>query len=153
MVALLEPYREYGITILRVMLGFTFLMHGYLGAFILTPAGLTAFNVSNGIPVPVMTAWFVIFGHFLGGAALLLGAYTRLGALVNILIIGGAIWFVHLKQGFFMKGITLDSAKRSVVAGGYEYTLVLLVASVSVLLLGSGPLALNRGLKRASLSR
>jgi putative oxidoreductase len=152
MMALLEPRREYGITILRVMLGITFLMHGYLGAFILTPAGLTAFNVSNGIPFPVMTAWFVIFGHFLGGTALLLGAYTRLGALVNILIIGGAIWFIHLKQGFFMKGITLDAAKGSAVAGGYEYALVLLVASVAVLLLGSGPLALDRGSKRVSLS-
>lgn len=147
----MEPYREDGITILRVMLGIIFLMHGYLGAVILTPAGLTAFNVSNAIPFPVMTAWFVIFGHFLGGAALLLGAYTRLGALVNALIVGGAIWFIHLKQGFFMKGITLDGAK--VVAGGYEYALVLLVASVSVFLLGSGPLALDRGLKRASLSR
>ena len=144
MLVLLERYREYGTTILRVMLGITFLMHGYLGAFILTPVGLTAFNVSNGIPFPVMTAWVVIFGHFFGGAALLLGAYTRLGALVNILIVGGAIWFVHLKQGFFMKGIIVDAAKGAAAAGGYEYTLVLFAASVAIFFLGSGPLALDR---------
>jgi len=150
MLALLERYREYGITLLRVVLGITFLMHGYLGAFILTPDGLSAYNISKGIPFPVMTAWFVILGHFLGGAALLLGAYTHLGALVNLFIMGGAIWFVHLEQGFFLKGITLDAANA--VAGGYEYVLVLLAACVSVLLLGSGPLAVDRRSKRASLS-
>lgn len=139
-----EAYREYGITLLRVMLAIVFLMHGYLAAFVLTPAGLTAFNASNGIPFPTPVAWVVIVGHLLGGLLLLFGAYTRVGALVNLVIMGGAIWFIHLKQGFFMKGIILDAAKGRAVAGGYEYSLVLFVATVAILFLGSGPLSVDK---------
>lgn len=144
MPALLNSYREYGVTILRVALGIIFLMHGYLATFVLTPAGLTAYNASKGIPFPTLTAWFVILGHFLGGLSLLAGAYTRLGALVNMVILWGAIWFVHLKQGFSMRGIIVDAAKGLAVAGGYEYTLSLLAASVAILFLGSGPLAVDK---------
>src|SRR3990172_8872444 len=101
---------DYGITVLRVTLGVIFLMHGYLGFFVFTPGGMTAFNASKGIPLPAITAWFVIFGHFLGGASLVFGLLTRLGALVHVVIMGGAVFFVHLAQGFFMHGIIVDAA-------------------------------------------
>ncbi|MFQ5882041.1 MAG: DoxX family protein [Candidatus Methylomirabilales bacterium] len=129
--------REYGITVLRVTLGLIFLMHGYLGGFVFTPAGVAAFNASKGIPLPAITAWFVILGHFLGGASLVLGLLTRLGALVHVVIMGGAVLFVHLDQGFFLHG--LEGGRY----GGYEYSLVLLMASVTILFLGSGPFALD----------
>jgi putative oxidoreductase len=135
--------REYGITVLRVTLGVVFLIHGYLGGFVFTPAGLAAFSASKGIPLPVVTAWFVILGHFLGGASLVLGFLTRLGALAHVVIMGGAVFFVHLGQGFFMTCIIVDAQAGKAVSGGYEYVLVLLMASVALLLLGSGPLALD----------
>lgn len=134
---------DYGITVLRVTLGVIFLMHGYLGFFVFTPAGMTAFNASKGIPFPAITAWFVILGHFVGGAMLVLGILTRLGALVHVVIMGGAVFFVHLEQGFFMHGIIVDAAAGKAMAGGYEYALCLLLSSVAVLLLGSGPLGLD----------
>lgn len=135
--------REYGVTVLRVTLGVVFIMHGYLGGFVFTPAGLAAFNASKGIPLPVVTAWFVILGHFLGGASLVLGFLTRLGALVHVVIMGGAAFFVHRNQGFFMTGIIVDAAAGKAISGGYEYALVLLMASIAILLCGSGPLALD----------
>lgn len=144
-----EAYKEYGITLLRVMLAIVFLMHGYLAAFVLTPAGLTAFNASNGIPFPAAVTWVVIVGHLLGGLLLLSGAYTRLGAVVNLLVMAGAVWFIHLKQGFFMKGFILDSANGRAVAGGYEYGLVLFVATAAILFLGSGPLSVDKARRRA----
>ncbi|MCI0407394.1 MAG: DoxX family protein [Acidobacteria bacterium] len=134
---------DYGITVLRITLGVIFLMHGYLGFFVFTPAGMTAFNASKGIPFPAITAWFVILGHFVGGAMLVLGILTRLGALVHVVIMGGAVFFVHLEQGFFMHGIIVDAAAGKAMAGGYEYSLCLLLSSVAVLLLGSGPLGLD----------
>jgi putative oxidoreductase len=134
---------DYGITVLRVTLGAIFLMHGYLGFFVFTPAGMTAFNASKGIPFPAITAWFVILGHFVGGAMLVLGILTRLGALVHVVIMAGAVFFVHLEQGFFMHGIIVDAAAGKAMAGGYEYSLCLLLSSVAVLLLGSGPLGLD----------
>jgi putative oxidoreductase len=134
---------DYGITVLRVMLGAIFLMHGYLGFFVFTSAGMTAFNTSKGIPLPAITAWFVILGHFVGGAMLVLGVLTRLGALVHVVIMGGAVFFVHLAQGFFMHGIIVDAAAGKAIVGGYEYSLSLLMGSIAILISGSGPLGLD----------
>lgn len=134
---------DYGITVLRVTLGIIFLMHGYLGGFVFTPSGITAFNASKGIPLPAITAWFIILGHFLGGVSLVLGFLARIGALVHVAIMGGAVYFVHLEQGFFMSGIIVDAAAGKAIASGYEYPFVLFMASVAILLLGSGPLALD----------
>ncbi len=128
---------DYGITVLRVTLGAVFLAHAYLGGFIFTPTGLAAFNASKGIPLPSITAWFVILGHLLGGISLVLGFLTRLGALVHVVILGGALFFVHLDQGFFLHGLAGGSY------GGFEYALVLLLASVAILISGGGPLALD----------
>jgi putative oxidoreductase len=128
--------REYGITVLRVTLGVVFVMHGYFAGFVYTPAGVAGFNASMGIPLPTVTAWFVILGHFLGGASLVLGYYTRIGAFVHVVIMGGAVFFVHLGQGFFLQGIIVDAAAGKAIAGGYEYDLVLF--------LGCGPLGLDR---------
>lgn len=136
--------RDYGITVLRITLGVVFVMHGYLGGFVYGPAGVAAFNASKGIPLPKVTAWFVILGHCLGGVSLILGYLTRLGALIHVIIMGGAIFFVHLGQGFFLHGIIVDSAAGKATVGGYEYSFVLLLASVAILLLGSGPLALDK---------
>ena len=134
---------DYGITVLRVTLGVIFLMHGYLGFFVFTPGGMTAFNASKGIPLPAITTWFVIFGHFLGGASLVFGLLTRLGALVHVVIMGGAVFFVHLAQGFFMHGIIVDAATGKAIVGGYEYALSLLMGSIAILISGSGPLGLD----------
>jgi uncharacterized membrane protein YphA (DoxX/SURF4 family) len=42
-----------------------------------------------------VTAWFVVFVHTVGGAALLIGIATRLAAAANIVVVLGAIIFVH----------------------------------------------------------
>ncbi|MFQ5840365.1 MAG: DoxX family protein [Candidatus Methylomirabilales bacterium] len=129
--------RGYGVTVLRVTLGGIFLMHGYLGGFVFTPEGLTQFNAKVGVPLPQLAAWFVILGHFVGGAFLLLGVFTRIGALIHVIIMAGAVLFVHIGQGFFLHG--LEQGRY----GGYEYALVLLLASVAILLLGGGPFAFD----------
>jgi putative oxidoreductase len=135
---------EYGITVLRVTLGAIFVMHGYLGGFVFTAAGVTAFNASKGIPFPAITAWFVILGHFVGGAMLVMGFFTRLGALVHVVIMAGALYYVHLGEGFFLHGIIVDAAAGKAVAGGYEYALALLLTSIALLITGGGPLAVDR---------
>jgi len=85
----------------------------------------------------------VILGHFVGGAMLVLGVLTRLGALIHVVIMGGAVFFVHLAQGFFMQGIIVDAAAGKAIASGYEYALTLLMGSIAILISGSGPLGLD----------
>lgn len=143
----------YGITILRVVAGVIFVMHAYLGGLIYGPAGLTNYMLSRGIPFPALTAWFTILGHLIGGLMLVIGMYTRIGALIHVIIMAGTIIFVHFPQGFFLTGIIVNAEKGIAIAGGYEYVLTLFAVSVSLVFLGGGPLSIDALLSRSSAER
>jgi putative oxidoreductase len=124
---------SYGATILRVVLGMIFVMHAYLALFVYGVRGTIEFQRGLGLPVPEVGVWYVILAHGLGGLLILLGVWTRWAALVNLPIMAGAFFLVHLKQGFFMdKG------------GGYEYVLLVLAVTLALVFLGPGALALRR---------
>ena len=72
----------------------------------------------------------------LGGICLVLGIFPRWAALANVPAMLGAIVFVHLKNGFWAD-LKPDSP-------GYEYVLVLLVATVASAMIGGGALGLRR---------
>ena len=133
--------RQYGATVLRLFLGVTFLMHAYLAFVIYTPAGAAAFNAKMGIPLPEVAAWFTILAHGLGGLMMILGLWTRWAALANLPVMLGALVFVHLSQGYFLKGVLVGSAPQ---AAGYEYVLLIVGATLAQVLLGGGALAITR---------
>ena len=122
----------YGATLLRLILGVVYIMHAYLALVMNGPAGMIAYNVKAGIPFPELATWYLILAHGLGGVFLVLGLFTRWAALANIPVVLGALLFVHLKNGFWA------------FKNGYEYVLVLLVASVAVAMIGGGALSLRR---------
>jgi putative oxidoreductase len=64
-----------------------------------------------------------------------LGIYTRWAALANVPVMLGALVFVHLKNGFWA---------HHQPEAGYEYVLVLLVATVAAAMIGGGALSLKR---------
>ena len=139
----LDRYRSVGVFLLRAALGVYYLLHAYYVGYVIGIGPMAQLNASYGIPFPAAAAWFILLGHGLGGAMLLAGYYTRLGALVNLVIVSGALLFVHRTQGFFMTGIIINAAQGRAIAGGYEYTLLLAIATLSVIFLGEGPLALK----------
>ena len=139
----LRPYQTYGIALLRVSLGVYYVLHGYYGWLVVGVERFAALNASMGIPLPTISAWAVVLGHLVGGALLVIGLYARLGALMNIPIMAGAALLVHIDQGFFMHGIVTNPATGAAVAGGYEYSLFLLLATTAILLLGGGPLSVD----------
>lgn len=116
----LAPYAHWG---LRLSLAATFIVHG-LGKF--PPDG---FAQGMGLPLPV--AWLVALGEVGAGIALIGGAIlskeiiTRLGGLIVIIIMLGAIFLVHLKNGF------------NAMNGGYEFQLLMLVTGLYFLLKGN----------------
>jgi len=124
---------SYGATVLRVFLGVIYIMHAYLAAFIYGPTGMAAFQRAQGLPLPEIGTWYVILAHGLGGICLILGVFVRWAALVNIPVIAGALFAVHLKQGFFM-------GKE----GGYEYALLVLGATIAQTFLGAGAFTLRK---------
>ena len=124
---------SYGTTVLRVFLGVIYVMHAYLAAFVYGPSGMAALQTAKGIPFPEIGTWYLIVAHGLGGICLILGILVRWAALVNIPIMAGALFLVHLKQGFFV-------GKES----GYEYVLLVLGATIAQALLGAGAFTLRK---------
>ena len=92
----------------------------------------------QGVPIPLFFAVLVILLEVVGGVALIFGLFTRLFAIplaINMLM---AALLVHFPNGFFSRD------------GGYEYTLVLMVACVALALSGPGKAALDRVLAARS---
>jgi putative oxidoreductase len=122
----------YGAMLLRLILGIVYVMHAYLALAVFGPAGMIDDQVKYGVPFPEIATWYLVVAHGLGGIFLVLGIFPRWAALANVPAMLGALYFVHLKKGFWAH------------EGGYEYVLVLLVASVAVAMLGGGALSLRR---------
>lgn len=125
----------WGITLLRVVVGIVFLMHGGQKLFVLGFGAVAGFLGQLGIPAPMLAAVVVTAVEFLGGLALLLGLCARWAAIplaINMLV---AILTVHLRAGFFLPD-------------GYEFALTLLAANVALALLGSGEASVDRLLEK-----
>lgn len=130
--------RDYGLTILRVIVGITYVMHSYLSLFRFTPAGTAAFLASVGLPAPALMAWILILVHGLGGILLILGLWTRWAAAANAVIMAGALVTVHLPQGFSLK------VMKTGFVGGFEFVLLLFAASLALVLTGGGALSVKK---------
>jgi len=124
----------YGALVLRIFLGAIYIAHAYLALFVMGPAKTIDYQRAMHIPLPELGAWYLILAHGLGGIVLLLGVLVRWAALANIPIMAGALWFVHLQEGFFIFGSK----------NGYEYVLLLLGATLAQALLGAGAFTLKK---------
>jgi putative oxidoreductase len=121
-----------GITLMRVMVGIVFLVHGLQKLFVSGIGGTAGFFESLAIPLPTLAAVVVTLVEVVGGAALILGLATRWVAIPLAIDMLLATLLVHLPNGF-----------SAIPNGGYEFTLLLLVANVSLVLAGAGALALD----------
>lgn len=136
--AWISQLRGWGLTALRVVVGIVFVAHGGQKLF---GSGFTGFAGSlegQGVPLPLLFATLVILTEVVGGAALIVGLFTRLFAVplaINMLVAG---LLVHSSNGFFS------------INGGFEYTLVLMVACVALVLSGPGEAALDKVLAARS---
>ena len=125
------------LTVLRLALGATFIMHGGQKLFVYGFAGVSGSFAQMGIPMPGLLGPFVSLVEFFGGIAIVFGLLTRLAALGlagNMIV---AILTVHLKAGFFNPG-------------GVEFPLSLLAAAATLAITGAGAFSLDALIGRRS---
>ena len=127
------------------MLGVVFIAHGYYVYDVVTSDALSAMiNKRLGLPLGDFVSSYILLAHFVGGVMLILGVFTRAAAMANLPIMLGAVLLFHFDQGFFLRGVIIDSARGKADVVGYEYALFVLAATLAQCFLGTGALGLTR---------
>jgi putative oxidoreductase len=141
---LMGTSNDVAFTILRFVLGVVFFAHGaqkmlgWFGGF-----GFHAtmgFFTHMGMPAPV--AFLVICTEFFGGLGLIVGLLTRVAALGIGGEMIGAIFIVHLPNGFFMNWFGNQKGE------GVEYHLLVIAIAAALLLRGGGAFSVDRALSK-----
>ena len=128
----------YGITLLRIITGLTFMAHGsqklfgMFGGYGL--AGTGQWMESIGLAPGYLMALMAGSAEFFGGLALVIGLLVRPAAAALIVLAVVAVFSVHWVNGFF------------ITANGYEYAMMLGIISATLLIEGAGKLSLDRNI-------
>ncbi|QQD76729.1 DoxX family protein [Curtobacterium sp. YC1] len=129
-----------GLTALRIVLGAVFIAHGAQKFAQGIPTVAQGFS-GMGVPLAEVAAPLVAGLELVGGVLLVLGVATRVvGVLLAVdMVVAGLL--AHATAGFFAQ------------EGGFEYVLVLAVASLAVALTGPGRFSVDALVLRSSRRR
>lgn len=135
---------DVSLTTLRVVLGVVFFAHGaqkmlgWFGGYGFS--GTMGFFEHMGMPAPV--AFLIICTEFLGGLGLIVGLLTRIAALGIGVEMIGAIFLVHLPNGFFMNWFGSQKGE------GFEYHLLVIAMAGALLMKGAGAFSVDGALSK-----
>ncbi|MFH1878130.1 MAG: DoxX family protein [Candidatus Omnitrophota bacterium] len=125
---------DWGLLILRIGVGLIMAAHGAQKLFgIWGGPGIEGFAQmmkSMNFDPPVLWAWIAGIAEFGGGILLALGILPRISAASIAVTMFVAAFFVHGKAGLFASN------------GGFEYPLMILLVSLSIVISGGGKLSL-----------
>ena len=133
----------FGLLVLRLGLGAIFLAHGsqtVLGWFGGSGLEATVQGFVNMGSQPWI-GYAVAFGELLGGLGIIVGCLTRLAGLGLSVIMGGAVFLVHLKNGFFLNHFGTPDKGH-----GIEFALALLCMALALVFTGAGFFSIDRKL-------
>jgi putative oxidoreductase len=123
---------------LRIIIGIIFVMHGGQKLFVYGLGGVTKGFQGMNIPAATISAPLVAIVEFLGGLGLIFGLLTRLAGLGLAIDMLGAMALVHFKNGFFINPPAI----------GYEYTLALFAAALTLAIGGAGAYSIDAMISR-----
>lgn len=128
---------------LRLIVGYGFVAHG-LAKLEKGPEHFVEIVQAIGTPLPHFMAWLTILVELLGGLAVLFGAFVAWASVPMAAVLLVAIFTVHLPFGFTsikLMAVTADGPKFG--PPGYETDLLYLACLATLVLAGSGPLAVD----------
>ena len=99
----LEIHQEVGYALIRTYLGIALFIRGVI--FLTDPSAITDLALQRNV------GWvgpYVTFAHLVGGLMLTVGLLTRIAALIQIPVLLGAVFLVHLEQGLMATGQSLE---------------------------------------------
>jgi putative oxidoreductase len=140
---LLATSDDWTLTVLRLVMGVTFFMHGaqkMLGWFGGYGFSGTMGFFTNMMHIPAPFAVLAILAEFMGGIGLIVGALTRIAAFgiaTNMVV---AVLMVHANVGFFMNWTGQQKGE------GFEYHLLALAIAVVLMVRGGGAFSVDRAL-------
>lgn len=128
-----ESHRDLWLDCVRIYLGLGLLARGVMLAFNIRTDFFMDLLAQADEPwlIPGVLLHYVTAAHFIGGAMLTIGFFTRIAAAVQIPILAGAVFFVHRQDGLFALGQSL------------ELSALVLFLLVVFFVTGSGPLSLD----------
>ena len=139
--AKLAPYA--GIP-LRLIVGYGFLAHG-LAKWSKGPDLFAGILHATGVPLPHFMAWVTIATEIVSGIAFLIDAFVSLASIPAIILLGVAIFTVHLPYGFSsIKLISVEKGRAQFGPPGYECDLLYIACIVALLLIGPTPWSVDR---------
>jgi len=132
-----------GLLVLRVVVGFVMFAHGWQ-KWTGGPDGWLAAGwlASLGVPAPVFFAWVVLVVETAGALMLVAGLATRVWAGLIAIDTLAATILVKLP----MEGTLFGILAPPNVGPGAELDLTLMAAAIALLLVGPGPISLDRTL-------
>jgi len=132
---IIQTTDNYSLLILRVALGTVLLAHGLQKAF----GWFHGFGWNNSINyftgtvgLPHALAALVILIETLGALLLIIGFAGRVNAALMGIVITGAFFVDHLKNGFYMNWFGLQKGE------GFEFDILFWAISVALIINGSG---------------
>jgi putative oxidoreductase len=139
---LMQTDDDVGRLIVRLALGLVMFPHGAQkllgwfggGGFAATLQGMT------GMGLPAVVVFLVILAEFFGSISLITGFLGRVGAFGVLCVMLGAIFLVHLPNGFFMNWMGNQKGE------GIEYHLLAIGMALAILAKGSGAFSIDRSM-------
>ncbi|MBL7960435.1 DoxX family protein [bacterium] len=136
----IEKHRDWCFDLMRIYLGIGLLVKGiyflwqpdYVASLVMESGNYSAWNT--------LLVHYVAMGHIAGGLLMAIGMITRIGAAIQLPILFGAVFLVHLKEGLFSKDQSL------------EFSALVLFLVCLITIYGSGTLSVDSYLDKKKVN-